>query len=54
MVCFDLNGFTRRLRRCDHGFCGKIERNAEHVGVFHVEETGNTELMNVNGLSKLG
>ena len=35
---FDLDGLARFLRRRDHGLGGEIEGDAEHVGVFDVEQ----------------
>ena len=35
----DLDGLARRLRRGDDRLGGEVERNAEHVGIFDVEQT---------------
>ena len=35
---FDLNRVTRRLGRGDNRLGGEVEGNAQHVGVFDVEE----------------
>jgi len=34
----DLHGFARWLRRSHHGLGSEVEGNAEHVGVFDVEQ----------------
>src|SRR5205823_3095225 len=34
----DLNRLARRLRRSNDRLCREVEGNAEHVGIFHVEQ----------------
>ena len=35
---FHLDSLARRLRRCDNRFSIKVERDAEHISIFDVEQ----------------